>query len=285
MRTCQNSERGDVRILARGGRMRFGFGAKWSAVVALLFATACGLPRNEKSVTQCVIGNDQLSTINGKWDVTPVRIALGGLVGAVEGSDTVNDKLLIQTSAEVWNRFSMISFGYPIIDYREPGSGVRVDSWDTGGFPACSIDLLATDEKSFVDPIVIRKRAAWPPDLSESVIALTTTCPRRQACKGLGCRYKMSIIELNLQHYFAPGKPQPDPISILVHEMGHMLGLGHSCEYRSADGIPDCNSKYLPKAYKNAVMFPQFLVTREGPGEVRSKLNANDMGRTNCIYK
>jgi hypothetical protein len=270
--------------------MRLAIGANWGVAVALLFATACGLPRNEKSVTQCVIGNDQTSTINGKWDVTPVRIALGGVPGAVEDSGTRDDKLLIQASAEIWNRFSTISLGYPIIDYREPSGGVRLHSADLGDLSACNYDLISTEENAFVDPILIRKRAVWPSSFSSSVIAVTTACPRRQGCKGLGCIYKMSIIELNMQHYFSPGKPQPDPISILVHEMGHMLGLGHSCEYPPSsgskiEGIPDCNSKFLPKSYRTAVMFPQFLVTSDGAGEVRSKLNGNDMGRTNCIYK
>ncbi len=98
------------------------------------------------------------------------------------------------------------------------------------------------------------------------------------------------MIELNVEHYFASGKPQPDVKSILVHEVGHMLGLGHSCEFSAnseeeKEGVPNCYSKFLNKSYIRAVMYPSFDVPESGPAEVRSKLNHNDMGRANCLYK
>jgi hypothetical protein len=262
--------------------MRFGWRAKILGSLALLMAAGCGMPRNEKSVTQCTMGADQTKTYIGKWEVTPVQVALGAVVGTTANEIVAQDKSIIKAASETWNRFSKISFGVPIIDYQDAATGdVRVSNADVNR-TICEHQLIAADGNSFSQPVMIWKRPKWP--YASSIIALTTSCPQ----SGTSI-FRMSIIELNVQHYFALDKPQPDATSIMVHEMGHMLGLGHSCEFSSTsrndlDGIPDCGSRYIPKAYKTAVMYPQFTVSTDG-GEVRSKLNANDMGRTNCIYK
>ncbi len=78
------------------------------------------------------------------------------------------------------------------------------------------------------------------------------------------------------------GKKQPDYQSILLHEFGHLIGLGHSCEVGGRAGYPDCNGAISESIFE-AVMFP--VVQFDGMiGEQRRALKQNDMARANCLY-
>ena len=243
----------------------------------MLLLAGCGLPSNVKLTTQCVVGQDQAKTFLGKWELTPVKMALGQ--DAV--TDVSQDKAVVDAAMKIWNGYSNYALGKDIIDYQNADGSVRVDGVSpVARLTLCSYNILSEDKNSFLQPVMIHKRADWPYD--SGIIALTTSCPVRGTPN-----FKVSMIEINVRDFFADGKPQPDATSILVHEVGHMLGLVHTCESGSKDtGIPDCNkTSSLPLSYRRAVMFPEFAVYQSGSGEVRSKLNSNDVGRANCLYK
>ncbi|MBI3534482.1 MAG: hypothetical protein HY072_03205 [Deltaproteobacteria bacterium] len=72
-------------------------------------------------------------------------------------------------------------------------------------------------------------------------------------------------------------------VSVFLHELGHTLGLNHSCledEGISKENYISC--KNLPKAhpYYKAVLYP-YLVQLE----TKESLENNDEARTNCLYK
>ena len=92
-------------------------------------------------------------------------------------------------------------------------------------------------------------------------------------------------MELNYQNFFVTGKPVPDLQSIITHEMGHLLGLGHSCETDTETGVPNCNESGLPPAYQAALMFPTFTFDSNGNGQIKRDLQSNDEGRANCLYQ
>jgi hypothetical protein len=94
----------------------------------------------------------------------------------------------------------------------------------------------------------------------------------------------MAIMELNYQNFFVAGQRQPDLRSIMVHELGHLLGLDHTCATGAKAGFPDCNQSSLSAEYFEAVMYPVIPFDSTGAGAVKRDLNRNDQGRAQCLY-
>jgi hypothetical protein len=89
-------------------------------------------------------------------------------------------------------------------------------------------------------------------------------------------------ILLNFEGFNAPGKQLIDVESLLLHELGHVLGLLHSCNGSSGDSVdgtssPACGT--APQQYIDAVMFPFLEVAQQ-----RRALLQNDYNRINCLY-
>lgn len=104
-----------------------------------------------------------------------------------------------------------------------------------------------------------------------------------------GGRIRGASVLMNFEDYNAPGKQLLDVESLAVHELGHVLGLLHSCNGSSSahdivdpTSAPACFDRgeiAVPPAYAQAAMFP-FLEQ----GQPRRSLGTNDLGRVNCLY-
>lgn len=75
------------------------------------------------------------------------------------------------------------------------------------------------------------------------------------------------------------GPSAVDAESVMVGQLGHVLGLLGSCSTGGADltTAPSCNG--APREYQNSVMNPYLA-----PGEIRRELGTNDYNRINCLY-
>ncbi|MGZ3695516.1 MAG: hypothetical protein ACXWQO_15510, partial [Bdellovibrionota bacterium] len=81
----------------------------------------------------------------------------------------------------------------------------------------------------------------------------------------LGGRIQASSIMLNFDDFNSKGRPFVDMESVLLHQLGHVLGLLNSCNGSSRDSVdgtsaPACSA--APKEYTEAVMAP-YLRFRE----------------------
>jgi|GEM_PF-7118419 len=94
-------------------------------------------------------------------------------------------------------------------------------------------------------------------------------------------------ILLNFEDYNAPGKQRLDTESRMLHELGHVLGLLHSCNGSGGSAVdsttaPACfkNGEIsAPADYIGVAMFPFLEVL-----ELRRSLKQNDVDRVNCLY-
>jgi hypothetical protein len=76
--------------------------------------------------------------------------------------------------------------------------------------------------------------------------------------------------------------------SIFLHEMGHSLGLDHSCKSGGGPEFPDCQSILGDQTnpYNLAVMYPNLIedFTFQTAVPIKEDLQANDIARAGCLY-
>jgi hypothetical protein len=188
------------------------------------------------------------------------------------------------TAADKWNSFFAASMGYPAIDYgsaanpRTSSAALTTDQYDF-----CANESIVNTDSTFSGAVVIYKKGNWSYD--PGVIAMTSVCKINVSGKVLP-RMHNAYMEINYVNFFVNGNRVPDLQSIILHEMGHLMGINHSCEAApTASGIPTCGSSSLNATYKSASMYPTFTFSSSGAGEQRRSLNSNDQGRMNCVYK
>jgi hypothetical protein len=229
------------------------------------------------TVTECVLPDDQEGTLIGSWGKLPIPLAIESGTG---GFDT-NEIAAILAAAATWNAHFEAVIGQPAFDTGE-GDSVRITTRTSA--EVCSTTVL-TASGSFSGAVPILKQTDWN-HTSSAQIALTLHCST-QTLSGGGTfgSVRSSVMDINYENFFVDGTVKHDLQSIVAHELGHVLGANHSCEEGGADGTPDCEDPEVTLEYTTALLYPGFGFFEDLTGEVRRFLNANDQGRTNCLYE
>ncbi len=241
-----------------------------------LLITGCSVFTNDTPTvtTTCSIPSDQSGTVSGRWPTNPVPIAFHtGDFGSAEIGAMI-------AAIDTWNTFFQAVAKISPLSYGNASSPTMSSIIDhASNNTLCGQSVL--QNSAFTGNVVIYKLGTWPAAYSSSAIALTSFCTTPGT---LYPNFFMAVMEINYQDYFVQGQRLPDLQSIVLHELGHVLGLNHTCENFSKSGTPLCTESNLNPAYASASMYPIFSFDITGAGQVKRTLGTNDESRANCLY-
>jgi hypothetical protein len=249
------------------------FGKTLGLLAVATILASCSLSRSSGKlpvVKGCVLPQDQSGTLTGKWNITPIPVAF-----SEQSNFSQQEMQLVAGAVSTWNSFFADSMGLQPLDIGANGYNVSSMPHPT------NLCQPIVSGSSFTAPIVIYKLGTWPAGYNPKAIAITTTCPTQTADPK---PFYGAVMELNYANFFVAGTKLPDLQTIALHELGHVLGLNHSCEGTASAGVPGCNDFGVSSSYAAAVMAPTFSFDSANLGEQKRALTSNDEGRANCLY-
>lgn len=242
------------------------------------------------SMTGCSLPKDQgTGSLHGSWQHLPITLVFDHEFYEMDGGKTA---AALKRAAQTWNGWAKLK-GLVAFVIKDEGTGMFIPPVSDCSATSYTSELTSAVGVWKIDGTKFHEnqRTSCGMDQHGNVgKLLSSSVPGETNWTIEGGRITGASILLNFDDYNAPGKPSLDVESAFLHELGHVLGLLHSCNGSNApgrDGVdsttaPLCytnGSLTAPPAYTSAVMFPFLL-----PDEQRRSLGQNDYDRVNCLY-
>lgn len=231
--------------------------------------------------TVCALPADQgAGSLQGKWASLPIPVVIDrDFYTTDQGAQAV----AIRNAINIWNDSWARLRGFQAFTISNDGSGLGAGA----GIPVTQDCSQATITNARTDVVGIWKIQAGGDGKNSRVVNGTACKLLETGIQGktdwtmatTGTQIAGASILLNYDEFNNTAANTLDLHSLVLHELGHVLGLLHSCSPGPDDSTTAVECGLAPERYFEAVMFPYLRAN-----QIRRALRQNDLNRVNCLY-
>jgi hypothetical protein len=214
--------------------------------------------------SSCNLKSDQTGSLNPPLPKKPMKVQ-------IDLTFNFEQRELIKKAINTWNDFTQKNLGEPFFEASEN----PMPTYAVNGNPSKCDQLQVS--KDTLPIVAVSSTSRWTAlGMDSSVPAVTMRCIQEG-------EVLQEIIYVNTS--LTPIKQLQ---SIVLHEIGHAMGLAHSCDEQNQDLDSYLNCNKIPSihSYRDAVMFPTLKssLAATGAPEIKEDLRINDKERAICRY-
>lgn len=255
--------------MERGNLLTKGRGAFFASILMTALCAGCGQKDDAKSKGAFACKSGSISEDQKESFTDPVKAFPLGV--GIPVSSPTNLSNAAERAAGEWNR---VSGSVGVSDaFRVSSVEDRDIQMDCGSI----VDLGLGGDKVRISLVDLSDHNQLRTGLSENLLAVTVRCLRgeEREIQGQVLFFRSQLI------------PPAQLQSVVTHELGHTLGLDHSCTTsRSSAKYRGCSEVDAGHPYVKAVMFPTLQLGNgpSGQPQIKESLQQNDVDRFQCLY-